>query len=59
MDRVRRVLVLPLLDMLVIEASEISLEGVPIQEQDKMSVDLPDRFVQTIIERDKTCMWVR
>lgn len=56
MDSVRRVL--PLLDMLVVEASEISCEGVPIQEQDEVSVDLPDRFVQTIAELDKTCVWV-
>lgn len=54
MNRVR--CVLPLLDILIVEASEIRCKGVPIQEQGVVSVDLLDRSVQTIAELDKPCV---
>jgi len=42
-NRVRRVL--PFLYILVAEMSEIRCEGVPIQEQDVVRIDRPDRIV--------------
>ena len=53
-NRVRRVL--PLLDVLVAEVSEIGCEGVSVQEQDVVGIDLPDRIVQTIVVLDEADM---
>ena len=47
MNRVRRVL--PLLDILVAEVSEIGCKCIPVQEQCVMSVDLPYRIVEAIV----------
>lgn len=52
MNRVRRVL--PLFHMLVTKVSEIGCECVSIQEQGVVNIDLPDRFVETIIVFDET-----
>ena len=54
-NRVRRVL--PLLDVLVAEVSEIGCKGVSVQEQDVVGIDLPDRIVQTIVVFDETDMF--
>ena len=52
MNRVRRVL--PLFHILIAEVSEIRREGIPVQKQDVVSVDLPDRIVETIVVLDET-----